>query len=111
MKNMHGIYNHEIDFYRAKAVYYSKLFRDEPMKPMDRAIFWIEYVIRNGGDVLKSPALQLSFVQLALLDVYLFLLFIIILAFAIIIWSIKFILKSCVPKHNKKSINLKKKVK
>ncbi|KAJ8676542.1 hypothetical protein QAD02_012329 [Eretmocerus hayati] len=41
-----------------------------PLSPMQSAIFWIEYVIRNGGDVLRSPALALSWWQLALLDIY-----------------------------------------
>ena len=42
---------------------------------MDTANFWIEYVIRNGGDVLKSPALSLPAWKLALLDVYGFIIF------------------------------------
>ena len=45
------------------------------MSPMDTANFWIEYVIRNGGDVLKSPALSLPAWKLALLDVYGFIIF------------------------------------
>ena len=36
---------------------------------MDTATFWTEYVIRNGN-VLRSPAADLSWWQLELLDVY-----------------------------------------
>ena len=55
------------------------------MSPMDTANFWIEYVIRNGGDVLKSPALSLPAWKLALLDVYCFIILGIIFSFIAII--------------------------
>ncbi|XP_014204618.1 2-hydroxyacylsphingosine 1-beta-galactosyltransferase [Copidosoma floridanum] len=54
--------------YKSNAVRLSKLFKDVPMKPINKAIFWIEYVIRNGPLVLRSPALDLHWWQLAHLD-------------------------------------------
>ncbi|KAF5295475.1 hypothetical protein FQR65_LT10463 [Abscondita terminalis] len=48
----------------------SKIMHDEPMKPLEKAIFWIEYVIRHrGAPHLRSPALNLSWYQYFLLDV------------------------------------------
>ena len=44
-------------------------FMDRPLSPLDTAIFWIEYVGRNGN-ILKSPAVHLQWWQLELLDVY-----------------------------------------
>lgn len=39
----------------------SKLFRDKPQKPIDTAVWWIEFVIRNPKtDHLKSPTLKLG---------------------------------------------------
>ncbi|XP_033210444.1 2-hydroxyacylsphingosine 1-beta-galactosyltransferase-like isoform X2 [Belonocnema kinseyi] len=55
--------------YRKAAKYHSSIFRDRPMSPLKTAIFWIEYVIRNGPDSLKSPALNLFWWQQELLDV------------------------------------------
>ena len=37
---------------------------------MDTAVFWIEYVVRNGPNVMRSPALDFTWWQLGLLDVY-----------------------------------------
>lgn len=54
------------------------------MSAMDTANFWIEYVARNGPNVLKSPALELSWWQLELLDIYGFIILVIIGAFLII---------------------------
>ncbi|KAG7207216.1 hypothetical protein KM043_008894 [Ampulex compressa] len=48
-------------------------FKDRPMSPMDTAVFWIEYVIRNGPDSLRSPAIDMPWWQLHLIDVYAFL--------------------------------------
>lgn len=42
------------------------------MNAMDTAIYWIEYVIRNGPSVLRSPALDLKWWELAQLDIYVF---------------------------------------
>uniref|UniRef100_A0ABD2WSR0 UDP-glucuronosyltransferase n=1 Tax=Trichogramma kaykai TaxID=54128 RepID=A0ABD2WSR0_9HYME len=55
--------------YKNQAIYYSKLFKDRPVSSMNNAIFWIEYVIRNGN-VLRSSALDFYWWQLALLDIY-----------------------------------------
>lgn len=47
----------------------SRLFKDRPQNGMDTANYWIEYVIRNGRDSLRSPAMKLTWWQVALLDV------------------------------------------
>ncbi|XP_023318278.1 UDP-glucuronosyltransferase 2C1-like isoform X2 [Trichogramma pretiosum] len=60
--------------YKERAEYNSRLFKDRPMSPMDTAEYWIKYVIRYGAGPLKSPALELNWWQLSMLDVYIFLL-------------------------------------
>ncbi|KAG7207637.1 hypothetical protein KM043_009257 [Ampulex compressa] len=59
--------------YKRAAERESARFKDRPMRPIDTAIFWIEYVVRNGQDCLRSPAVELTWWQLNLLDVYAFL--------------------------------------
>ena len=49
----------------------SKRYSDRPMTPQKTAVYWTEYVIRHeGASHLKSTALDLSFIQLHLIDVY-----------------------------------------
>ncbi|KAJ8676539.1 hypothetical protein QAD02_012326 [Eretmocerus hayati] len=79
--------------YREKTHYYSRLFRDQPLSPMQNAIFWIEYVARNGGGVLKSPALALAWWQLAQLDIYACLMIILILGLGALISSVSILIK------------------
>ncbi|XP_044733444.1 uncharacterized protein LOC123296047, partial [Chrysoperla carnea] len=58
-----------------KAKRQARLFRDRPMSPLDTAIWWIEYVARNGGaDETRPSVVNMPFYQSALLDVGLFLL-------------------------------------
>lgn len=39
----------------------SRLFKDKPQRPLDVAIWWVEYAIRNPNlDNLKSPTLKLG---------------------------------------------------
>ncbi|XP_058790203.1 UDP-glucosyltransferase 2-like isoform X2 [Phymastichus coffea] len=78
--------------YKDKVKYYSKLFRDQPMSPMETAIYWIEYIIRNGDKVLRSPALELSFIQLSQLDIYGFLLIVTISILSMLIMCVKFLI-------------------
>ena len=59
--------------YRESAREMSKLFRDRPMSIMDTAAYWIEYVIRNGPDSLKSPAVDMPWWKLNMVDVFAFL--------------------------------------
>ncbi|XP_043268666.1 UDP-glycosyltransferase UGT5-like [Venturia canescens] len=59
--------------YRNAAEKQSARFRDRPMSAMETATFWVEYIIRNGPDAVKSPAADLTWWQIELLDVYGFL--------------------------------------
>lgn len=53
----------------------STLNRDRPEHPLDKAAFWIEYVIRhNGAKHMQSPAVHLNFLQYYSVDVYAFIL-------------------------------------
>jgi len=48
----------------------SKLLRDQADHPLDRATYWIEYVIRhNGAPHLRTASRKLSLIQKGLLDV------------------------------------------
>lgn len=51
----------ENDKYTKKTQKLSKAFRDTPKKPLDTAVWWIEYVIRNpDAEHFKTPSLQLG---------------------------------------------------
>ncbi|CAH0545936.1 unnamed protein product [Brassicogethes aeneus] len=48
---------------------------DQPMTPMETAIYWIEHVIRyKGAEHLKSPVLRLMWYERDMLDVYFYIL-------------------------------------
>lgn len=71
----------------------SARFRDRPMKPIDTAVYWIEYLIGHGGAPhMHSAAVELSFFQYHLLDVYLFIL----IAIYSLFWASKFVLTQIV---------------
>ncbi|XP_046482543.1 UDP-glucosyltransferase 2-like isoform X1 [Neodiprion pinetum] len=78
--------------YQSNAARYSRLFRDRPLSPMDEAIFWVEYVIRNGGEPLRSSGQHLNWFQYYLIDVGLFLLAITMLVIAVVFTFVKTVL-------------------
>ncbi|XP_049742095.1 UDP-glucuronosyltransferase 2B18-like isoform X4 [Elephas maximus indicus] len=61
--------------YKANAMRLSAIHRDQPVKPLDRAAFWIEFVMRHkGAKHLRPAALSLTWYQYHSLDVIGFLL-------------------------------------
>ena len=50
----------------------SALFRDRPRSPREETVYWVEYVIRHGKNALRSPAVDIPWWQVELLDVYAF---------------------------------------
>lgn len=62
--------------YKDNVIIQNNLYRDLPMKPINQAIYWIEYVIRNdGAKHLKSDSVGLNNAQYFVFDVIIFLLF------------------------------------
>jgi len=48
----------------------SKVFKDRETKPVDKAVYWMEYVLRhNGAAHLQPISKNMSFIQLYLIDV------------------------------------------
>lgn len=61
--------------YRTNAEKLSEVFRDNPIKAIDKAIYYIEHVIRGGGAAhLKTAAMKLSLCQIYLVDQVIFVL-------------------------------------
>lgn len=57
------------DSYRENAEKLSIVFKDNPMEPMDKAIYYIEHVIRtSGASHLKTVATKLSLFRIHLID-------------------------------------------
>lgn len=48
----------------------SEQFKDRPIKPLEEAVYWIEYVIRyKGAPQLKSRSADLPWYQYYLVDI------------------------------------------
>ncbi|XP_003415956.1 UDP-glucuronosyltransferase 2B4-like isoform X4 [Loxodonta africana] len=61
--------------YKENAVRLSAIHHDQPVKPLDRAIFWVEFVMRHkGAKHLRPASLSLTWYQYHSLDVIGFLL-------------------------------------
>uniref|UniRef100_A0A452TWX3 glucuronosyltransferase n=1 Tax=Ursus maritimus TaxID=29073 RepID=A0A452TWX3_URSMA len=62
-------------FYKENAMTLSRIHHDQPMKPLDRAVFWIEFVMRHkGAKHLRPASHDLTWFQYHSLDVIGFLL-------------------------------------
>ncbi|XP_059499589.1 UDP-glucuronosyltransferase 2A1-like isoform X6 [Stegostoma tigrinum] len=74
--------------YKENVLKLSQIQRDQPMSPLERAVFWIEFVMRHGGaQHLRPEAHSLSWYQYHCLDVIAFLFICLVI--------ILFVLKKC----------------
>lgn len=64
--------------------------RDQKESPLERAIYWTEYVLRHKGAYhLQSPAKDLSFFQYYMFDVVLFVIFTLVSIYVLISYAIR----------------------
>ncbi|XP_062403927.1 UDP-glucuronosyltransferase 2A1-like [Sardina pilchardus] len=76
--------------YRENMQRLSRIHHDQPMKPLDRAIFWIEFVMRNGGaGHLRTQSFRMSWIAYHSIDVILTLLTALLLLLLITVLAIK----------------------
>lgn len=72
----------------------SRKFLDRPLSSIDTANYWTEYVIRYGSDVLRSPAMDMAWWQVALIDVIGFLLLCAIVVIAAVAFVVRLLMRT-----------------
>lgn len=78
--------------------------KDQPLQPIDKAIYWVEYVIRyNGAPQFRTTATELAWYQYLLLDIVLF--------FIVLLYSSYFAIKTILRLIFKKKTAVKHKKK
>ncbi|XP_072175068.1 UDP-glucuronosyltransferase 2C1-like [Diadema setosum] len=73
----------------------SAINKDQPMRAPERAAFWIEHVIKFGGDYMRSPANELNFFQYHLIDVIAFLIVVFVAILLVLFFTLRFCLRLC----------------
>uniref|UniRef100_A0A1I8QC65 UDP-glucuronosyltransferase n=1 Tax=Stomoxys calcitrans TaxID=35570 RepID=A0A1I8QC65_STOCA len=70
----------------------SQIYHDQPLRPMDLAIYWTEYILRHrGAEHLQSPAKEMDFLQSNSIDT------IGVLAIIVVLTTCVFIILSLFP--------------
>ena len=91
--------------YTQKAEEHGSLVMDQMSKPMERAVWWIEYAIRHPGGMkhMRSPVHQLHWSQYFLLDVYAFLAFSGLCPHSNAAWALQMLMQPVLPKGQTKA--------
>ncbi|KAL7835029.1 hypothetical protein SRHO_G00292760 [Serrasalmus rhombeus] len=90
--------------YKESMMRLSRIHHDQPMKPLDQAVFWIEFVMRNkGAKHLRVAAHDLTWYQYHCLDVAAFLLSIVALVTFIFVKSCAWLFRKCCRRTSAKS--------
>ena len=89
--------------YRMNMQRLSRLHRDTPMKPLDTAIFWIEFVMRHKGAAhLRTESYRLPWYSYHSVDVILFLVGVVLIILATFAALIRCLCSMCVRKKSKR---------
>jgi len=78
--------------FRINAKRLQQLYNDRPHSPLETAVYWTEYVIRNKNEskeLLKSQKVHLNFYQSNLIDISAAFLIPLIMTLYIIQWTMK----------------------
>lgn len=95
--------------YRQRAQKLSEIHKDQPGHPVNRTVYWIDYILRhNGAHHLRAAVHQISFCQYFLLDVAFVLLLGAALFYFLLSWVTKFIyskIKSLWSRNKHSTVN------
>ncbi|XP_077983144.1 UDP-glucuronosyltransferase 2C1-like [Glandiceps talaboti] len=87
--------------YKENAQRVSRIHRDTPMSAGETVVYWVEHVIRHGGQHLRPEAMNLNFIQYYLIDVFLFMLFVTMVIIVIVKKTLCFAIGLCTPSGGK----------
>ncbi|RLU27473.1 hypothetical protein DMN91_001277 [Ooceraea biroi] len=79
----------------------SQRFHDQPLSPVDNANYWIDYVLKYGDDVLRSPAMDLAWWQIYLIDVAACLLLCAAAIITLAVFIVRFVMKMINRNHQR----------
>ncbi|XP_035454925.2 UDP-glucosyltransferase 2-like [Spodoptera frugiperda] len=83
--------------YRQNVIKLQTLIHDQPMRPLERAVWWTEHVLRHGGARhLRGPAANMSWAEYHELDLVLFLITSLLILVFIFIALIYYVCRYCV---------------
>ncbi|XP_051536576.1 UDP-glucuronosyltransferase 2C1-like [Myxocyprinus asiaticus] len=90
--------------YKENAMRLSRTHHDRPRKPLDEAVFWIEFIMRNkGAKHLRVEAHSLTWYQYHCLDVFAFLITIVTVVLYIFYKMCKYFIMRCCFRSKHKS--------
>ena len=91
-----------IQRYKENMMLLSSIHHDRQMSPLDEAVFWIEFTMRNkGAEHLRVQAHELTWYQYHSLDVVAFLLAIVLLLALLFIKTCSFCFRRCCGRKGK----------
>ncbi|XP_028153804.1 UDP-glucosyltransferase 2 [Diabrotica virgifera virgifera] len=91
--------------YRDNVKTRSKIFHDRQVKPMDDAVYWIEYIVKhNGANHLKVNYLNMPWYQYYLVDVFVVVFSVIFLVLFVIKKTVCFMLRKLCKKSDKMKV-------
>lgn len=86
--------------------------KDQPIPPLDNAVFWTEYVIRHrGAPHFRSASLDLTWYEYYMVDVIAFIIAVAVLVLAILYYALFRLCCSTKKTDKKISVDRKKKQK
>ena len=92
--------------YKQKIEKGAAIFKSESLNPRQRAAFWIEHVIQHGGQHLRSYALDMPWYEYLMLDIFAFLIVVIVLLLILTYCVLRFVTNMCFRRRATSKVKL-----
>ena len=81
------------DVYTAKAQKASKIFRDRTLNPRETAAYWVDHVLKFGGEHLRSIIMDMPWYKYYMVDILLVVMVTILVVFFVLKWCVKLLVR------------------
>ena len=91
--------------FRENAKRRSELYKDQPMTARERIVYWIEHVLKYGGDHMHAHALDMPWYEYLMFDIFGFILLLTLGGLLFVMLCVWFIMKVLFGKESKEKMS------
>ena len=91
--------------YELKVEKASKIMQDRPQLPSEKAVMWLEHVLKHGGDHLRPHIQDMPSYQILMIDILAFIAGCLLVSILTIILSLRYIHRYCCNKFQKNKVD------
>ena len=91
--------------YKLKVEKASRIMQDRPQLPSEKAVMWLEHVLKHGGDHLRPHIQDMPSYQILMIDILAFIVISLIISILVIVFFLRCMYRYCIKKYKKSKVD------